>query len=135
MSSIKTFRGKTTLSFEELNERGIKHENGWVYGAYLDGYILTGILEANDEYVTIESWVSVEINSVGQNTGAKDKNGKEIYRGDYLYGPNFLFPVPDTRTLLVFWSNDVGGYQLNVFDLDNCEVVGNLQDNPELSNK
>lgn len=58
------FKAKSTLSAEELDAKGIPHDELWVTGAYLDGYILSGIVEANDEYITIETWAAVDKNTV-----------------------------------------------------------------------
>lgn len=39
------FRGKALISIEELDEIGIKHINGYVYGDLVDNsHIVTGIL-------------------------------------------------------------------------------------------
>src|SRR5690606_2087851 len=60
--------------------RGKRVDNGeWVYGDLMCNWTTPAILSENDgrEYEVIPS-------SIGQFTGLKDKNGKDIYDGDSL---------------------------------------------------
>ena len=77
-----------------------------------------------------------------QFTGLTDKNGKEIYEGDI---------IKDTytqvgHTVYIYWNNGWCQWEcMNVkknpdlehiddarWDLHNCEVIGNIYENPEL---
>lgn len=72
-----------------------------------------------------------------QYTGLKDKNGKEIYEGDFLHHEPLYPNIP----IEVFWSNKFAGWRgkiqgllvINIIKiLAECEVIGNIYQNPEL---
>lgn len=76
-----------------------------------------------------------------QCTGLKDKNGKLIWENDILSGHiDVEFPEDETRKRVVWhengWCTNEPGCdyyeELDDFDSENFEVIGNMIDNPEL---
>ena len=74
-------------------------------------------------------------------TGLKDKNGKLIFENDILSGHiDVEFPEDETRKRVVWhkngWCTNEPGCddyeELDDFDSENFEVIGNMIDNPEL---
>jgi uncharacterized phage protein (TIGR01671 family) len=68
-----------------------------------------------------------------QNTGLKDKNGREIYEGDIIIikdKPISSRPSPVTK--IVKWSNLYAGFCIGGGLVESIEIIGNIFENPEL---
>ena len=126
----------------EILFRGKRIDSGeWVYGtmykiaADINPFILT-CGKCGCSY-------QVDEETVGQYTGLKDKNGKQIFDGDVVKvlqgkdkgiayvgfenGAFMLYPKTGNiyeRNLWSYWYNDL-----------DVEVIGNITDNPELLEK
>lgn len=137
MREIK-FRGKNTGA------------NEWIYGAYIPPDCT---FWREPSIVNIYKRMLIDPKTLGQYTGYKDANGKEIYEGDILslnekYYPKTLLCVVKYGAHLSKCFNggdDLGFYtefseeNSGLFRQDfmfwlnkGVKVIGNIHDNPEL---
>ena len=101
---------------------------GYLYGIWERRYILWGM--TND----VPDMIEVDQSTICQCTGLKDKNGKLIWENDILNSGN----------LVVTWREELASYCITkkgwmyqhffgeAVDAFDCEVIGNIFDNPEL---
>lgn len=108
---------------------------GYLYGIWERRYILWGMI--ND----IPNMAEVDPETVCQCTAMPDKNGNLIWENDILSGHiDVGFPEDETRKRVVWhengWCTNEPGCddyeELDDFDSENFEVIGNMIDNPEL---
>lgn len=120
----------------EIKFRGKRLDNGeWVVGSYIeaenrDRSIAHQIIPYKAGLVVRE----VDPATVGQYTGLKDKNGKEIYEGDILLDESGTYAVVG-YSMGAFYVDFGEGFDLQYFAEcihEICEVVGNVHDDPEL---
>lgn len=130
---IPKFRGRSVEAFSEEE---------WKYGYLIEdegySFIINQVIEANEQYITIGSWCPVNPDTLGQSTGLKDKNGKEVFVGDIIkctrgclhevyiekeYGGTYFGGMP-----AVYLKGLREGYAWTEHE----EIIGNIYENPEL---
>lgn len=159
---VHLYRGKPVNKadytlYEGLYEPNVFNE-GFVYGSLIvkgkKHYICIGVAGAklncliNNATVTL---VEVIPETVGEYTNLTDCHDKMIFEGDILkpdYDNNSYYRVAwDSGKLhlnieeycfndsegkaLWSWCENIADYQINGC-VDNCEIIGNIYDNPEL---
>ena len=130
------------------NYRGLTKEGKWVYGwLVISSSIYYIFTDDNWDYYDEEEmqraiYGAIEVipETVGQQTGLKDKNGTEIYEED-LVQEYFSSLKHKGRIQQVVWIQENCCFGLkpsNPYDYtplqysDNREVIGNIHQNPEL---
>ena len=152
------FRGKPTnlIDLDALPEYHKWVKDGWVYGYLIGKNVIVGeIVDFEEGYLKTEFWCRVRPETVGQFTGLRDNNGIGIYEGDIIRYKLFSDKPPSKRPKKkyisvcrrVCWDNKCASYELereyevreypysttyNYGWRSDCEVVGNIHDNPEL---
>jgi uncharacterized phage protein (TIGR01671 family) len=137
----------------EIRFRGKRRDGGWDYGFLSvgrDGYEIV-----NTDGMGLFFHCPVEPETVGQFTGLKDKDGKEIYEGDvvqqrvehwklgdedvsgYIRGVVAIYPSKGV-CIKNTWLHPDGDEEPIELETPKrlyrrlCEVIGNIHDSPEL---
>lgn len=140
MHTIK-FRGKSLSTGE------------WVYGWYIREArgLINGLPAINISQAEIVSFIvyseegqliihEVDPNTVGQYIGLKDRNGKEIFKGDILIwyanscGLEKQIVISDPEIIQDSFDGHcfIFGIGYPISHPEKCEIIGNIHDNPNL---
>ncbi|MBD5112660.1 MAG: hypothetical protein HDT42_09065 [Ruminococcaceae bacterium] len=121
------WRGKVT------DEVPYEHNGEWVQGdlicsKYPDGSIDCSVCAR--EVGELKGYL-VDPSTLGECTGLRDKNGKLIFEGDVVKHKADVFEIKysdEQARFLAVLANGV----FNPVAIKNCEIIGNIHDNPEL---
>lgn len=81
---------------------------GWAIGSLIKESYSTMIIE---DTATTYAWRAVDPSTVCQFTGLKDKNGKEIWEGDYLT------PINDSEAMKVIFKEGSFGFDTSYYGM------------------
>ena len=137
----------------EILFRGKRIDNGeWVYGYYVHiGPVSCQRTYIIPEYASALYVNEVDPSTVGQYTGLNDKNGMRIWEGDILHiakiadgiGGYYQPPLDYPVNVVVKWDLCAWMWETlcddkryitfpDAWRLYECEIIGNVHDNPEL---
>lgn len=125
----------------EILFRGQRFDDVWVYGYLFAKPILESYFIIDGE----NQWM-VKPETVGQYTGLTDVNGQKIFENDIVDASDEWWDAAgyaghNTPILKVKWNEYECGFSpFSTYDSDcgvsidanNCKVVGNIYDNPEI---
>jgi hypothetical protein len=128
----------------KIKFRGLVPTGGWIFGLPIEHEYGTSITTPNSlHHIDGSEWnfndILVRPETIGQFIGLSDRNGKEIYDGDILITDKGYY-------FRIIWDNEKARftgvtkeefkgrrrYKCVEWVVKNCEVVGNIYENPEL---
>ena len=139
----------------KIEFRGKSKKTGkWVYGYYFKDFngksYIINTLQAIETADASNVWVEVLEETIGQYTGLKDKNGKEIYEGDTvkINAHNYDYGFKQEEIGQIKFIDGSFGFYRKIDNIKYCfydlptevaereidyyEVIGNIWDNLEL---
>ena len=132
----------------EIKFRGKRIDNNeWIYGYLLYDYDMADdyvpfIIWKDERYLGGSGEEQIIEHTIGQYTGLKDKNGKEVYIGDILEYTFTDYKGKELWTENYIVKENISGWEMRNITkpkghrslslVKNYEVIGNIYDNPEL---
>jgi len=118
----------------EILFRGKRIDNDkWIYGLPIEYEYGISITNINSlHHIDGAEWnfndIQIIPETIGQFTGLTDKNEVKIFEGDVVKD------WAGTRVVKFEIYDNYQGYDLEPDDID-CEIIGNIHDNPEFLNQ
>lgn len=120
-------------------DRLLKFRGWFEYASKWEYFTLTDLFEDTDSYYS-------GMDNITQFTGLRDKNGTEIYEGDIVVSEYSCSHLGE-KGIVTFNTNNFAGipafhlcdekgescqYYYGMCADDQCEIIGNVYENPEL---
>ncbi|EAC9182762.1 hypothetical protein ARQ93_06420 [Listeria monocytogenes] len=104
----------------------------WAYGGIFENKIISRNLDMDSQYHGFISEIEIDIKTIGQYTGLKDRNGKKIFEGDIGWDEhNECYGVVkfEEGKFLYVWENIAEDLWEVAGDI---EICGNIHENLDL---
>ena len=141
------FRGKPDIDQEWLEEMELtldeymenlvsaNYKDGFVYGQVVysgkQPYIVGEVVESTDEWITLEYWIPVKPETVGQLIRKGSESRFDIYTGDILQDDwGYKYAIEWDEQYTVYWARSIITGELKA--LRGKWAIGTEYDNPEL---
>ncbi|EAA0138233.1 YopX family protein [Listeria monocytogenes] len=119
----------------------------WAYGGIFENKIISRYLDMDSHYHGFISEIEIDLKTIGQYTGLKDKNGKKIFEGDIVAFSEDDFhvfnsqvecfsedgyPAFDIKVPSTYYFDSNVFSEVSMTGLYEIEIIGNIHENLDL---